>query len=82
MKCIFALIILLLGFNQLHANESSTSPIIYIYDASGFMWVQINGQLKIEIASSVLTNSITELAEDNKVGLIAYGLRKKAIVKM
>ncbi|HNP66639.1 MAG TPA: VWA domain-containing protein [Aequorivita sp.] len=53
------------------------SPIIFIYDASGSMWGQMEGKTKMEIASSVLSSSIDNFAENQKIGLVAYGNRKK-----
>ncbi len=53
------------------------SPIIFIYDASGSMWGQMQGKTKMEIASTVLSNSINDFAENQKIGLVAYGHRKK-----
>lgn len=53
------------------------SPIIFIYDASGSMWGQMQGKTKMEIASTVLSNSINDFAENQQIGLVAYGHRKK-----
>jgi len=57
------------------------SPIIFIYDASGSMWGQMEGKTKMEIASTVLSNSINNFAENQKIGLVAYGHRKKGDCK-
>lgn len=57
------------------------SPIIYIYDASGSMWGQMQGKTKMEIAASVLSNSINDFAENQQIGLVAYGHRKKGDCK-
>jgi len=53
------------------------SPIIFIYDASGSMWGKMDGKTKMEIASSVLSNAINDFAENQRIGLVAYGHRKK-----
>ncbi|WP_339925233.1 VWA domain-containing protein [uncultured Cyclobacterium sp.] len=53
------------------------SPIVFIYDASGSMWGQIQGKTKTEIAATVLSNSINNFAENQRIGLVAYGHRKK-----
>ena len=41
------------------------------------MWGQIQGQSKIEIAKSVLTDLINDLPDDSHAGLVAYGHRRK-----
>lgn len=56
-------------------DEGSAPPIIFIYDASGSMWGQINGATKMSIASSVLKKSIARLDENQRIGLVAYGHR-------
>ena len=53
-------------------------PILYIYDASGSMWGQIDGQVKHNIASEVLTNSLADLEDGQAVALMAYGHRREA----
>jgi Ca-activated chloride channel homolog len=66
---------------SLAQNNQSLSPIIFIYDASGSMWGQIDGKTKMEIASTVLSNSVNQLPENQKIGLVAYGHRKKSDCK-
>lgn len=58
-------------------KEEQHSPILFIYDASGSMWGQLEGSTKKEIASEVLTTTVVNLPESQNVGLIAYGHRKK-----
>lgn len=60
---------------------SSPSPIIFIYDASGSMWGQIQGKTKMEIATDVLSNAVGKLPANQNVGLVAYGHRKKGDCK-
>lgn len=63
---------------QVHAQESTTpSPIIFIYDASGSMWGQIDGISKMEIATDVLSTSVNNLPVNQNVGLVAYGHRRE-----
>ncbi|MCB0456513.1 MAG: VWA domain-containing protein [Flavobacteriaceae bacterium] len=62
-------------------DKESPSPIIFIYDASGSMWGQMQGKTKMEIASSVLSNSLETLPVNQKIGLVAYGHRKKGDCK-
>jgi len=58
--------------------QEQTSPILFIYDASGSMWGQMDGKTKKEIASDVLASTIGNLPENQNIGLIAYGHRKKS----
>ncbi|SMO49643.1 Ca-activated chloride channel family protein [Saccharicrinis carchari] len=58
-------------------NNITPSPIIFIYDASGSMWGQMQGQTKMEIATEVLTTAISKLPDNQKIGLVAYGHRKE-----
>lgn len=58
-------------------NQSQPSPIIFIYDASGSMWGQMQGKTKMEIASEVLETSIENLPENQNIALVAYGHRQK-----
>lgn len=67
----------LFSIGQTRQNPEVPSPIIFIYDASGSMWGQMEGKTKMEIASSVLSNSIDNFAENQQIGLVAYGHRKK-----
>jgi len=63
---------------QLNAQDKQTpSPIIFICDASGSMWGQMQGKTKMEIAINVLSNSVNNLPENQKIGLVAYGHREK-----
>ena len=53
------------------------SPILFIYDASGSMWQQIDGTTKKELAQDVLTSTVSNFSEDQPIGLVAYGHRRK-----
>ncbi len=57
--------------------QKTPSPILFIYDASGSMWAQMDGKIKKEIASDVLSTAVNNLPDNQKIGLIAYGHRKK-----
>lgn len=74
-------VILLMAFCvafQMNAqNKESSSPILFIYDASGSMWGQIQGISKMQIASEVLSDFVNKLPENHKTGLLAYGHRKE-----
>ncbi len=59
-----------------NSQESTPlSPIIFIYDASGSMWGQIDGISKKEIASTVLSDAVNKLSDNQETGLVAYGHR-------
>ena len=58
-------------------GQEQPSPLLFIYDASGSMWGALDGKTKKEIASSVLSTTIDDLPQNQNVGLIAYGHRKK-----
>ena len=77
-----AIILFLLSFIfQTLAQQDAPSPILFIYDASGSMWGQLEGKTKKEIASDVLSTSINNLPENQRIGLVAYGHRKKGDCK-
>ena len=66
-------------------QETSLSPeasishgnLIFILDASGSMWGQVEGTAKIVIAKEVLSDLIRGLPDNTIVGLVAYGHRRK-----
>ncbi len=64
-------------FSFVSYGENNPSPILFIYDASGSMWGQIDGKTKQEIASSVLIEVIEGLPDNQNIALIAYGHRKE-----
>ena len=60
-----------------NSMPGSTSPIIYIFDASGSMWEKIGDKSKFEIATEVLTNSVNGLADGQNIGFVVYGHRNE-----
>jgi len=50
---------------------------LFILDASGSMWGQIKGKPKITIAKEVMAKLVPELPDNARIGLIAYGHRRK-----
>ncbi|MEZ5044035.1 MAG: VWA domain-containing protein [Saprospiraceae bacterium] len=76
-KSIFILFILGFLFQANAQEQKAPSPILFIYDASGSMWGQLDGKTKKEIASEVLSTAINKLPADQNIGLIAYGHRTK-----
>ena len=78
---ILLLVVFSFCFPGIAQNKAAPSPIIFIYDASGSMWGQMQGKTKMEIASRVLSSSVEELPDDQNVGLVAYGHRSKGDCK-
>jgi len=81
-KIMYKIILSLIAFIsvfQINAQDKqdTLSPIIFIYDASGSMWGKLQGKTKKEIASNVLSKSVNNLPDNQNIGLIAYGHRKK-----
>jgi len=64
---------------QPQAGESAgqSSNTLFILDASGSMWGQIKGKPKITIAKEVMAKLVPELPGSSRIGLIAYGHRRK-----
>lgn len=81
MKQLATILCLLLFSIQLSAQSEAPSPIIFIYDASGSMWGQMQGKTKMEIATEVLSTTVNKLPPNQNVGLVAYGHRKKGDCK-
>ena len=51
--------------------------LLFVVDASGSMWGQIDGENKIVIARKVLGDVVDGLADGTLVGMIAYGHRRE-----
>jgi len=73
MKKLFLLLVILCFSLNIKAQEQP-SPILFIYDASGSMWGQLEGKAKKEIASDVLASTVgnfrfTNLWTSKKRGL-------------
>ncbi len=59
------------------AQDATPAPLLLIFDASGSMWGQIEGENKIVIARQVLGELVDGLPDVSEVGLVAYGHRQK-----
>ncbi len=77
----FIVVIISMAFISNSQVTQALSPIIFIYDASGSMWGQIDGKSKMEIASTVLSDVVNKLPEDQEIGLVAYGHRTEGDCK-
>lgn len=58
-------------------SAASYPEIVFILDASGSMWGKAGDKTKIEAAKTVMAQIIPRLAPEIKVGLVAYGHRRK-----
>ena len=76
--CILSLF-LSLSVSSQSARAETPEPgrSMLVLDASGSMWGQIDGKAKIEIAREALDTLFEDWPENQEVGLIAYGHRKK-----
>ncbi|MGJ8657728.1 MAG: vWA domain-containing protein [Akkermansiaceae bacterium] len=70
-------IFLTLTLNAQETKPSQPEHVIIVLDASGSMWGQINGRAKIDIAKEVIKEVTNNLSPDIRLGLVAYGHRKK-----
>lgn len=56
---------------------AGSQDVMMILDASGSMWGQINGEPKISIAKTVVSDLLTDWDKSINLGLMAYGHRRK-----
>ena len=59
------------------AKADGYPRVMFVFDASGSMWGQAAGQTKIEAARDVMARVVPELPSEVRVGLTAYGHRRK-----
>lgn len=76
-------LVILMGAFPMKAQvkQENPSPIIFIYDASGSMWGQLQGETKMKIARDVLLKTVNGLPENQHIGFVAYGHRNKSDCK-
>ncbi|XOV84013.1 MAG: VWA domain-containing protein [bacterium] len=58
--------------------QAEVQDTLFVLDASGSMWGQIDGINKIVIAKDVMEELVWGLPAAQRLGLVAYGHRKKA----
>lgn len=63
------------------AGTADYPEVIFILDASGSMWGNAGDKTKIEAAKEVMIQVVPALAPEIKVGLVAYGHRRKGDCK-
>lgn len=59
------------------ASSAQANSVLFVLDASGSMWGQIDGEPKISIARRVMKDLINALPQDIEVGLATYGHNRK-----
>ena len=59
------------------AAQPAYPEVVFILDASGSMWGKAGGQSKIEAAKAVMAKAVPDLPAEVRLGLVAYGHRKK-----
>lgn len=74
---VFALPLTALAATPLAAAEGPPPEAVFILDGSGSMWGAAGEQTKIEAAKAVMAEVVPALDPAVRVGLIAYGHRKK-----
>jgi|GEM_PF-524025 len=74
---VVALLVALIGLPTVSGAAGQAGNLVLILDASGSMWGQVEGQAKIAIAKEVMIGLIKDLPQGLKVGLVAYGHRRK-----
>ena len=68
----------LLAIPSARAARAADYPeVMFILDASGSMWGRVGGQAKIDAAKQVLAQAVLALPPEVRVGLAAYGHRRK-----
>lgn len=74
----FLTICILLAFSPLPAQDNPVSQnVLLILDGSGSMWAKVDGEFKINMARQSIGHLLEKLPPDAKLGLIAYGHRRK-----
>lgn len=73
---ITGLVVMLITLGSAYPIQAEQAPtILFILDASGSMWGQIDGTAKIVTAKEVLIARINDLPEPTNVGLMVFGHR-------
>lgn len=67
-----------ISVSDVSAQQAQTTDLMFVFDASGSMWGQVDGKTKIEIAREVFSDLSKDWSGSNQAaGLIAYGHRRK-----
>ncbi|MDZ7789272.1 MAG: VWA domain-containing protein [Xanthomonadales bacterium] len=57
--------------------STASADTVIVYDASGSMWGQIEGEAKVTIARRVMSDLVRNWDEAEPLGLVAYGHRRE-----
>jgi Ca-activated chloride channel family protein len=68
-------------FFAIPSTVSAATNMLFIIDGSNSMWGQVDRVAKIKTAKKVLGRLLSDLPNDTKVGLMAYGHRAKGDCK-
>lgn len=64
--------------SSVSAQQAQSTDLMFVLDASGSMWGQVDGKTKIEVARDVFSDLSKDWAGSSQAaGLIAYGHRRK-----
>ena len=74
---ILVLFCILVMYGLSHAKTQVFPEVMFILDASGSMWGQVEGQTKIDVARDVMKEIVPALPPEVKVGLTVYGHNRK-----
>jgi len=66
-----------LAITSFSQNAFAEKQTMIVFDASGSMWGQINGQAKISMAREAMSEISQQFNADDQVGLMVYGHRQK-----
>ncbi len=62
---------------QQAGGEGGSGKTIIVFDASGSMWGEVSGGVKIDIAKKAIAELLPTIGAGEEIGLIAYGHRRK-----
>ncbi len=67
----------LFAFRIANLSAQPAERVFIIFDGSGSMWQQMEGDYKIALARTALGDLLADLPDDTEFGLLAYGHRRK-----
>lgn len=73
---LFGILIVYLCF-ALPTFSAAGTNVLFILDASGSMWGQVDGVAKIKTAREALSKLLTDIPPETNLGLLSYGLFSK-----
>ncbi len=75
---IFIMVLIILGAaGAVGWSNQTQQPVLFVVDASGSMWGRVGSVEKIVVAKGTLVEMLGSMAEEDWVGLIAYGHRRE-----